>query len=384
VKARAAIALLLLLGVSAGAQGDMMQEAAEMLTKFLRIADSPKPKTGRECRALIRPARVALEDFKGRYPDALPEIIKELESAGFTLDQGCTTLDRFGNLTLWAAAVERIFKADDMFYRISQSQQPPGSTPPPAPAPAPASQPPATATTAPPPAAPPPSAAEDAGALLSKFFLLADSKPPGNQEKCLDLVRPAQQQLAAFRTNHPNELTEMVEALERAHSGYDQACRRQHNASAWASASESVRLADELLAKHTGSTPRAAAPASSRPAGAAAPGQAAADPRAVERAREILDRVQKLDSVVDLALGKEEIQNRLIEAHAGLQEFASTPESEALPLTVANLRLAIAYYRRRLDAEDSFALASAKEALQKARGYLQSYIETGREEPDKP
>jgi len=98
----------------------------------------------------------------------------------------------------------------------------------------------------------------------------------------------------------------------------------------------------------------------------------------------VVAQVQKLDSVMDLALGKEQSQERLIEAHAGLQEFASSPESEALPLTVANLRLALAYYRRRLDAEDSFARASAKEALLKARTYLKNYEETGQEEPPQP
>lgn len=395
---RGLILLCFLLALPAGAQSDMMKAAAETLSKFLHIVDSPQPKTGQDCWALIRPARFALEDFKVAYPGQLTDVVKELEGAGFTFDRGCTTLDRFGNLTLWPAATQHVLKADDTFYQLASKNapapassapappaaSPPAETKPPGEKPTEAKAPEASPTPAR-SSAPPPSPQEAAGALLTKFFTLADAQRPSSQKDCLDLLRPAMQDLAAFKTNHPSAMPEMVQALERATSGYDQACRRSDKdaATSWAGARENVYLADQVLAKETGRPARAASSAAAPATGSAAAPPASprgGDARTAEKARTVLALVQKLDSVVDLGLGKEEIQNRLIDAHAAVQEFASQPESEALPLTVASLRVAIAYYRRRMDAEDSFALASAKEALQKAREYLQSYEKTGQEQ----
>jgi len=371
---RGLVLLCLLASVSVWAQQDMMKEAADLLTLFLRIVDSKPPTTGRDCYALIRRPRQALEDFKAAHPGALPDIVKELEGAGFTFERSCRSLDQFGNLALWPAGAQLVIRADEAFYKLAEK-----SAPPPKPAAPPAEKPAEPAVPAPTP--PPMTAAEAAGALLSKFFTLADAQPPRNQNDCLNLLRPAEQGLEQFKSAYPGQLPELVEALGRAASGYAQVCRSSNReASAWAGASENVHMAEQLLAKSTGA-PAAGSATATTPS---APGPQGVNPAVLERAQTVLAQVQKLDSVMDLALGKEETQNRLIDAHAGLQEFAASPESEALPLTVANLRLALAYYRRRLDAEDSFARASAKEALLKARTYVKNYEETGKEEPAQP
>ena len=381
---RGLVLLCLLASVSVWAQQDMMKEAADLLTLFLRIVDSKPPTTGRECYALIRRPRQSLEDFKAKYPDAIPDIVKDLEGAGFTFERGCRALDQFGNLPLWPAGTQLVVRADEAFYKLAE-QTAPASQPAAPPAEKPAEP---AATPAPPPAAPSSTPPEAAGALLSKFFTLADAQPPRGQNDCLNLLRPAEQGLEQFKSAYPGQLPELVEALARAASGYAQVCHSSsREASAWAGASENVHMAEQLLAKVTGK-PAAGPPATptgSQSGSAAAPaGPPAINRAALERAQAVLAQVQKLDSVMDLALGKDESQNRLIDAHAGLQEFASSPESEALPLTVANLRLALAYYRRRLDTEDSFARASAKEALLKARTYLKNYEEAGQEEPPQP
>ena len=371
---RGVVLFCLLVSVSVWAQQDMMKEAADLLTLFLRIVDSKPPTTGRDCYALIRRPRQALEDFKAAHPGALPDIVKELEGAGFTFERSCRSLDQFGNLALWPAGAQLVIRADEAFYKLAEK-----SAPPPKPAAPPAEKPAEPAAPAPTP--PPMTAPEAAGALLSKFFTLADAQPPRNQNDCLNLLRPAEQGLEQFKSAYPGQLPELVEALGRAASGYAQVCRSSNReASAWAGASENVHMAEQLLAKSTGA-PAAGSATATTPS---APGPQGVNPAVLERAQTVLAQVQKLDSVMDLALGKEETQNRLIDAHAGLQEFAASPESEALPLTVANLRLALAYYRRRLDAEDSFARASAKEALLKARTYVKNYEETGKEEPAQP
>ena len=379
---RGLVLLCLLASVSVWAQQDMMKEAADLLTLFLSIVDSKPPTTGRECYALIRRPRQALEDFKSKYPSALPDIVKDLEGAGFTFERGCRSLDQFGNLALWPAGTQLVTRADEAFYKLTEK-----TAPPPKPAAPPAEKP--AEPTAPAPTPPTLTAPEAAGALLSKFFTLADAQPPRNQNDCLNLLRPAEQGLEQFKSAYPGQLPELVEALARAASGYAQVCRSSsREASAWAGASENVHMAEQLLAKAAGKPvggPAAVPAGGSQPGPTAAPaGTPGVNRAALERAKAVVAQVQKLDSVMDLALGKEQSQERLIEAHAGLQEFASSPESEALPLTVANLRLALAYYRRRLDAEDSFARASAKEALLKARTYLKNYEETGQEEPPQP
>ncbi len=380
---RGLVLLCLLVSVSAWAQQDMMKEAADLLTLFLRIVDSKPPTNGRDCYALIRRPRQTLEDFKAKYPGAIPDIVKDLEGAGFTFERGCRSLDQFGNLALWPAGTQLVIKADEAFYKLAEK-----TAPAPQPAAPPAEKPPEAVAPAPPPAAPALTPPEAAGALLSKFFTLADAQPPRSQNDCLNLLRPAEQGLEQFKSAYPGQLSELVEALARAASGYAQVCHSSsREASAWAGASENVHMAEQLLAKATGKPAAGppATPAGSQSGSAAAPAGAPAMNRAaLKRAQAVLAQVQKLDSVMDLALGKEESQNRLIDAHASLQEFASSPESEALPLTVANLRLALAYYRRRLDTEDSFARASAKEALLKARTYLKNYEETGQEEPPQP
>src|SRR3990172_6897188 len=382
---RGLVLLCLLASVSVWAQQDMMKEAANLLTLFLRIVDSKPPTTGRECYALIRRPRQSLEDFKAKYPDAIPDIVKDLEGAGFTFERGCRALDQFGNLPLWSAGTQLVVRADEAFYKLAE-QTAPASQPAAPPAEKPAEP---AATPAPPPAAPSSTPPEAAGALLSKFFTLADAQPPRGQNDCLNLLRPAEQGLEQFKSAHPGQLPELVEALARAASGYAQVCRSSsREASAWAGASENVHMAEQLLAKAAGKPvggPAAVPAGGSQPGPTAAPaGAPGVNRAALERAKAVVAQVQKLDSVMDLALGKEQSQERLIEAPAGLQEFASSPESEALPLTVANLRLALAYYRRRLDAEDSFARASAKEALLKARTYVKNYEETGKEEPAQP
>ena len=258
-----------------------------------------------------------------------------------------------------------------------------------------------------------------AAGVLTKFYRLADSRPAQYPEACQKLLRRAQEALADFKITQAGVLSGFVQALETAATEYDQLCRAggQPAPKAWAHAGESVYQAEEQLAKALEKPSPAPAPAEApkpaetppppvpaaepkseekppvtpaaeteaKPAEEAptSPGQPG-DPKIVDKAKAVLVLVQKLDSAMDLGLGKEELQTRLIDAHAALQEFASAAESKEVPLTVANLRLAVAYYRRRLDTDDSFAIASAKEALQKAREALANYEASGLERAPKP
>lgn len=251
-------------------------------------------------------------------------------------------------------------------------------------------------------------ARQAAAALLSKFFRAVDSRPPQTQIECNNLIRPAVLALGDFKKKYPGMYPDLVQALDKAAAEYDQGCRALWRGAppAWDRASENVCAAEQYLAEATLNSP-------ATPAGKAKPNEAektqpaagteakpetepkpAQTPPAsgaqkpnlkvVETAQAVLQVVQKLDSAFDLALGKDELQSRLIDAHAAVQEFAGSPESEVLPLTVLNLRLAVAYYRRRLGTDDAFATTSAKDALHKAREYLNNYKASGQEQPAKP
>ena len=264
----------LLLAAPAWARTEAQQAAAALLSKFFHIADSPAPKTGGECWALLRPAQRALEDFKITHPAMYPEVVRELESAAFTYNNACATLARHGNIPLWGTVREQVYAAEEYLAEATSKS-------------------PAT---------------------------------PAGEAKPKEAEKP---QPAAETTAKP-----------------------------------------ETEAK----------PAETPPAS----GAQIADLKVVEKAQAVLQVVQKLDSAFDLALGKDELQSRLIDAHAAVQEFAGSPESEVLPLTVLNLRLAVAYYRGRLGTDNDYATGSAKDALQKAREYLNNYKASGQEQPPKP
>src|SRR3972149_5565411 len=96
---RGVVLFCLLVSVSVWAQQDMMKEAADLLTLFLRIVDSKPPTTGRDCYALIRRPRQALEDFKPAnpadpaVPAPTPPPMTAAEAAGALLSKFFTLAD---------------------------------------------------------------------------------------------------------------------------------------------------------------------------------------------------------------------------------------------------------------------------------------------------
>ncbi|MFQ5724282.1 MAG: hypothetical protein ACE5G6_07285 [Terriglobia bacterium] len=247
------------------------------------------------------------------------------------------------------------------------------------------------------------------GEVLTRFFRLVDHAPPRMGIECNNLVRPADFALEDFKREHPGQFPQVVYELGTAMLAYDHGCRALGRGApaTWKRAADHVYRAEELFRQALGvktdtgpnpanpvpppgdqtgppesnqprenSPPRSEEEAAKRSVSSPGPG----DPETVEKASKVLESVQKLASTLDLGLGKKEVQDRLIDAHAALEDFSSHPLSENVPLTVGSLRVALAYLRRALDGKDAFAMLSGKDSLQRAREYLRNYETTGQEQ----
>ncbi len=248
------------------------------------------------------------------------------------------------------------------------------------------------------------------GEVLTRFFRLVDRAPPRIGVECNNLVRPADFSLEDFKREHPGQFPQVVYELGTAMLVYDHGCRALGRGApaTWKRAAEHVYRAEELFQQALGvktnpepspagqaspvadppETPESDQPKESSPprskeeetAKRSVPPPEPGDPETVEKAGKVLDSVQKLASTLDLGLGKKELQDRLIDAHAALEDFSSHPLSRNVPLIVGSLRVALAYLRRALDSKDAFAMLSGKDSLQRAREYLRNYAATGQEQ----
>jgi hypothetical protein len=269
-------------------------------------------------------------------------------------------------------------------------------------------------------------AIQAADEAVKVFERLLRQGTPRSPADCRMSVLPARRALMNLQMDYPKTLTKVADELQNALYMFAHECdfMSRGNTVSWSRPEDNIKAARAALEKERAKLPPPPAPPApaavqpSQPAPSAspetpppaeaqkeepkkedkpeakpseppaqpaetpktpAPPAAAGDPKLVEKMQGVIRLVQKLDSAFDLGMAKDLKEDRLLDAHAELQDFAGSPEAKLLPQTVASLRLALAYFRRGLGADDTFALTSAKEALQKARDSLQYYEAHGRE-----
>jgi hypothetical protein len=103
----------------------------------------------------------------------------------------------------------------------------------------------------------------------------------------------------------------------------------------------------------------------------------------LQAAREVLKVGQKLDSAFSLAVEKGELQQRLVDFSAEVDDFSLSSNGRGLPNFVAIMRDALQSYKRAVlaDHDRDGYLIEARNALSDARKDLENYEATGNELP---
>jgi len=113
-----------------------------------------------------------------------------------------------------------------------------------------------------------------------------------------------------------------------------------------------------------------------RPSATALVPAAVADAKVVEDAERVLMAFQRLASAIELGLGRDELLRYLVDARAGIDLFAASPSSGAVPMFTAAMREAGSLYQAALNGPDDRRAASLSAAHHRnsdAKMYLANY-----------